>query len=106
MKTERKEEKMTTAALFPYLLLFLTSLSIGSGYTFNIATDLQASSKTVYSSGSGSFGYGLDASHDFNGDGFNDILMCSYPNSNPFCIFRGSFRPIDHSFSQIHRTSW
>jgi hypothetical protein len=79
---------MTVAAIFPCLLLFLTRLCIGSGYSFNINTDLKASNKTVYSSGN-SFGSGLDASQDFNGDGFNDILICSFINDFALLYFGG-----------------
>jgi hypothetical protein len=68
---------MTIVALFPFLLWFLTRLSTGSGYSFNINT-VTASSKTTYSAGWANFGSGLDASQDFNGDGFNDILICSW----------------------------
>jgi hypothetical protein len=78
---------MTAAALLPCLLLFLTRLSIGSGYSFNIDTDVKASSKTTYSSGSSNSG--LDAGQDFNGDGFNDILICSFINNNAYLFFGG-----------------
>jgi hypothetical protein len=76
-------------AILPCLLLFLTRLSIGSGYSFNIDTDVKASSKTTYSSGQSDFGTGLDASRDFNGDGFNDILICSYIKNAAYLYFGG-----------------
>jgi hypothetical protein len=79
---------MTTVAYLPCLLLILTRLSIGSGYSFKIA-DLTASSKTTYSSAWSNFGSGLDASQDFNGDGFNDILACSFQNSAAYLFFGG-----------------
>jgi hypothetical protein len=73
--------------------LFLIRLSVGSGSSFNIDTDLQASSKTVYSSGQSNFGSAMDASQDFNGDGFNDILVCSTFNSNAYLFFGASTTP-------------
>jgi hypothetical protein len=80
---------MAVAVLLPCLLLFLTRLSIGSGYSFNIDTDVKGSSKTLYSSGQSTFGTGLDASQDFNGDGFNDILVCSLNTNTAYLFFGG-----------------
>jgi hypothetical protein len=80
---------MTVAAFLPCLLLFLNRLSIGSSYSFNIDTDVKTSSKITYSSGHSGFGTALDASQDFNGDGFNDILACSSSNNNAYLFFGG-----------------
>jgi hypothetical protein len=85
---KKAEKKLTIVTLLPCFFLFLTRLSIRSGYTFNIA-DLPAYSKTAYSSGPNSFGTELDVSHDFNGDGFHDILICSKGVNQAYLFFGG-----------------
>jgi hypothetical protein len=82
-------QQMTVSIMvFLSLILFLFLSPFAASYSYNIDTDLDSSYKFTYSTGETSFGATLDTNHDFNNDGFNDVLTSS-PNSNVAYLMLG-----------------
>jgi hypothetical protein len=89
LTTQKKVDfrKMTGSAIFPCLLFLIIRFPIVASYFFNIDTDLDSSYKTTFFLEGTASAYQLDASQDFNNDGFNDILVGS---DSPFLYFGGN----------------
>jgi hypothetical protein len=74
----------------PFLLVSLIRLPSGASTSFDIETDFDSSRKASYSTGEATFGSLLDTNHDFNGDGFNDILAGAAAYNNAYLLLGAS----------------
>jgi hypothetical protein len=86
-------ERMTFSAVLPCLVFFLVLFPFGASYSIDVDTGLTSSSKITYLGSDPSFGGTVDTNQDFNGDGFNDILVSDSGIRKAFLIFGGSTVP-------------
>jgi hypothetical protein len=77
------------------LFISLIRLPTGASFSFEIETDFDSTRKTTYSTGESTFGYALDTNHDFNGDGFNDILASASDFAAAYLLLGASTVPVN-----------
>jgi hypothetical protein len=84
---------MAASTVLLCLLLFLVLCPFAESYSVDVDTGLTSSSKITYLGSSPSFGGAVDTNQDFNGDGFNDILVSDSSSRKAFLIFGGTTVP-------------
>jgi hypothetical protein len=86
--------KMTVSLFVPLsLAVFLGLVAFAASYSFNIDTDFVSPKKLSYPGSDSSFGTKIDTNHDFNGDGFNDILVNDPALNQAFVLYGGNTAP-------------
>jgi hypothetical protein len=72
-----------------YTFVLLSWLHPGSGVSFDVDVEFDSSSKSVILSND-NYSDKVDSNYDFNGDGFNDLLVSAYQTSAVYLFYGGS----------------
>jgi hypothetical protein len=104
-----KKGSMAVSVVLFSLVIFLVRFRLSASYSFNIDMDLTSAKKIVYSgdadNGEYAFGEAVDTNQDFNGDGFNDIIVGVPSASVAYLFFGGNTIPSVPSVKFIGKPS-
>jgi hypothetical protein len=88
---------MSSFVVLPCLLFSLVLFQFAASSSFNIDTDFDSSTKITYPSSEHTFGMSVDTNEDFNGDGFNDIIVSDPFLKKAYLVFGGNIVPTSPS---------